>query len=59
MPIALITGAGIRLGKALAISFASKGWSVVLHFYNSKENAEYTDGFVRAYKVDDYQEQAD
>lgn len=59
MPIALITGAGIRLGKALAISFASKGWSVVLHYNKSKEKAEKAAEIVRSYKVDAYLEQAD
>ncbi len=37
-----ITGSGKRLGRALAIKFAEKGWNIGLHYNTSKEGAENT-----------------
>jgi NAD(P)-dependent dehydrogenase (short-subunit alcohol dehydrogenase family) len=39
-PTVLITGAGQRIGRALALDFAAHGWSVGLHCHTSREEAE-------------------
>ena len=36
---ALITGASQRIGKEMAISLAKKGYDLVVHYNNSKEQA--------------------
>ncbi len=59
MPIALITGSGVRLGKALAENFARKGWDIVLHYNKSKQKAEETALKVRSFGVNAYLQQAD
>ena len=35
----LITGAATRVGKALALHFASKGWNIALHYFKSSSEA--------------------
>jgi len=35
----LITGAAIRIGRALALDFAQKGWHVAIHYRSSKQEA--------------------
>lgn len=42
MPQILITGSGRRLGKSLAINFAKDGWDIILHYNESKLQAEHT-----------------
>ncbi|HPO63347.1 MAG TPA: SDR family oxidoreductase [Candidatus Kapabacteria bacterium] len=59
MSIALITGSGVRLGKALAISFAQKGWDIVLHYNQSKQKAEEAAEQVLSFGVNAYLYQAD
>ncbi|MEM1087119.1 MAG: SDR family oxidoreductase [Pseudomonadota bacterium] len=39
---ALVTGAGARLGKAMAIALGEEGWSVGVHYRGSKAGAEDT-----------------
>jgi NAD(P)-dependent dehydrogenase (short-subunit alcohol dehydrogenase family) len=39
-PTALITGAGQRIGRALALDFAARGWKVGLHCHASHRAAE-------------------
>lgn len=39
---ALVTGAAKRLGKDMALSLASRGYDIALHFNHSKEEAEQT-----------------
>jgi NAD(P)-dependent dehydrogenase (short-subunit alcohol dehydrogenase family) len=38
--VVLITGAARRIGRALAIGFASKGWDVAVHYGASREEAD-------------------
>lgn len=44
---ALITGAGRRLGKAMALSLAEKGADIILHYRNSAEEAAALAGEIR------------
>jgi NAD(P)-dependent dehydrogenase (short-subunit alcohol dehydrogenase family) len=37
--VVLVTGAAKRIGKAIALHLASKGWSVVLHYNSSQDEA--------------------
>jgi NAD(P)-dependent dehydrogenase (short-subunit alcohol dehydrogenase family) len=45
---ALITGAGKRLGRAMALELGAMGWSVAVHYNGSADDAETTAGEVRA-----------
>ena len=38
----LITGAATRIGKAIALGMARKGWSIALHYHGSHDEAEAT-----------------
>ncbi|APA86335.1 SDR family oxidoreductase [Paraburkholderia sprentiae WSM5005] len=38
--VALITGAGRRIGRALALGFAARGWDVAVHYGASREEAD-------------------
>jgi NAD(P)-dependent dehydrogenase (short-subunit alcohol dehydrogenase family) len=40
MTWALITGAGQRLGRAVALELARHGWGVAIHYRNSADEAE-------------------
>ncbi len=40
--VALITGAGLRLGKAMAEALAAHGADVVVHYFRSATNAAET-----------------
>lgn len=45
---ALVTGAGARIGRAVAISLASQGWTVAVHYNESARGAEETAGAITA-----------
>lgn len=45
--LALVTGAGVRLGKATAIELARAGYDLVVHYNSSRGPAEETAGEVR------------
>ncbi len=45
---ALVTGAGARLGKAMAEALGVDGWSVAVHYRGSKAGAEHTAETIRA-----------
>ncbi len=47
----LITGAAARLGRAMALSLAERGWNVAVHYASSREAAEATAADVRAFGV--------
>ena len=36
----LITGAATRVGKAIALHFAEKGWNIALHYFHSSSKAK-------------------
>ncbi len=38
-PVAVVTGAGIRIGKAIALALHREGYSVVVHFNRSRKGA--------------------
>jgi len=40
--IALVTGAGKRLGRSIALGLASAGWDVAIHYGTSAEHAQQT-----------------
>lgn len=46
--IALVTGAGARLGQAMAIALGEGGWNVGVHYRSSKEGAEETAERIKA-----------
>jgi NAD(P)-dependent dehydrogenase (short-subunit alcohol dehydrogenase family) len=45
---ALVTGAGRRIGRAIALGLAQAGWDVAIHFRSSRAEAEVSAGAVRA-----------
>lgn len=47
-PIALITGAAQRIGRALALDLAAHGWGIGLHCHNSVDEAENLAAEIRA-----------
>ena len=36
----LITGAATRVGKAIALHFAERGWNIALHYFRSSSKAK-------------------
>ena len=36
MPTAIVTGAAIRIGKAMALHLAAKGFNIALHYHQSE-----------------------
>ena len=39
-PLALVTGAGVRLGRAIADALAEKGYALGVHYHRSQDGAE-------------------
>ena len=46
--VALVTGAGRRLGRAIALALAGRGMTVAIHYHQSGEGAEDTRGRIAA-----------
>ena len=42
MPTILITGAAKRIGRAIALEMASRGWQIAVHHHDSQDDAEKT-----------------
>jgi NAD(P)-dependent dehydrogenase (short-subunit alcohol dehydrogenase family) len=40
--VALVTGAGKRLGRAIALAMADQGWDIVVHYRHSEDDADLT-----------------
>ena len=51
MKTALVTGAGKRLGRAIALDLAADGWNVAIHYNTSEDEADATAQQVRAFGV--------
>ncbi|MEO1966049.1 SDR family oxidoreductase [Hyphomonas sp.] len=45
--IALVTGAGARLGRAMALALGEDGWKVAVHYHSSSEGADETCKLIR------------
>jgi NAD(P)-dependent dehydrogenase (short-subunit alcohol dehydrogenase family) len=58
-PLALVTGAAHRLGRAFAISLARQGYAIALHFYQSGDKAQETAAEIKTYNVPVFVFQAD
>ena len=48
MPLAVVTGAGQRLGRAIALGLAARGYAVGLHYHASAQAAEEAAAEIRA-----------
>ena len=46
--MAIVTGAGHRLGKELTLTLSRKGYSVLLHYYKSKDQAQELVNLIRS-----------
>ncbi len=58
-PLALVTGAAHRLGKAFALTLAQNGYAVVLHYRHSSEKATGTAAEIRKLGMPVFLSQAD
>jgi NAD(P)-dependent dehydrogenase (short-subunit alcohol dehydrogenase family) len=56
---ALVTGAGKRIGRAIALKLASEGANIVVHYNSSAREADDLCGELLAYDVDCWRLQAD
>ena len=46
--VALVTGGGRRIGRALALALAEDGFAVAIHYHHSREPAEAVAAAIRA-----------
>ncbi|MGE3623336.1 MAG: SDR family NAD(P)-dependent oxidoreductase [Bdellovibrionales bacterium] len=47
---ALVTGAGHRIGRQIALELAAAGWNIAVHYHNSEKEAQETAKQVKALK---------
>ncbi|MCF8466600.1 MAG: SDR family oxidoreductase [Sneathiella sp.] len=55
----LITGASRRIGRAIALSFANKGWNIALHYNRSRDEAAALQDELSGHKISAVLLQAD
>lgn len=58
-PLALVTGAAHRLGRAFALALARKGYAILLHYHSSVEDANEAASEIQSLGVPVYLVQAD
>lgn len=58
-PIAIVTGASNRLGRAFALTLARRGHAILLHYHLDEQGAHDTGDAIRALDVPVYLQQAD
>ncbi len=58
-PLAIVTGAGHRLGKAFALALAQNGYAVILHYHQAKSKASKTANEIKALGAPVFLAQAD
>ncbi len=58
-PLALVTGAAHRLGRTFALTLAKHGYSILLHYHRSSEEANSALDEIRAIGVPVYPVEAD
>ena len=58
-PLAIVTGAGHRLGKAFALALAQNGYAVILHYHQAKSKASKTANEIQALGAPVFLAQAD
>ena len=58
-PLAIITGAAHRLGRAFALSLARQGYAILLHYNHARDEAESAAAEIRALDVPVFLAQAD
>lgn len=58
-PLALVTGAAVRLGKAIALELARAGYAIAVHYHHSTDAAQQTAAEIRELGVPAYPVQAD
>lgn len=58
-PLALITGAAHRLGRAFALSLARQGYAILLHYNRARDEAQSVAAEIRALDVPVFLAQAD
>ena len=47
----LITGAATRIGKAIALRFAERGWNIAIHYFRSAEKAKKLKKIIKNKKI--------
>jgi pteridine reductase len=47
-PVVLVTGAGTRVGRAIAVHLGARGWRVAVHYFGSEEGARGTVAAIEA-----------
>jgi pteridine reductase len=58
-PLALVTGAAHRLGRAFALTLAQQGYAILLHYHQSLSEASVMENEIRSVGVPVYPMQAD
>src|SRR5262245_66347518 len=58
-PLALVTGAAHRLGKAFALTLAQQGYDLILHYHSAEEAAHQTQAEIESLSRDVTLAQAD